>query len=546
MVDRITPTIQEFGNLVKQSYLGVNERFREFTINGVSHNYVKEKSTDLWCWYENNDVILIGIHGADDIRLNILAIQQFINPEKIEPEIEMFCDTHKELSESDKGVFIAAHSLGTWILSSCELINDNDNISAILFGPYAPVKEGRKIDIMASNPRFKKIFYDNDWFAKNLLKNDKLQNTLILTPRTIPQTFLNGHSLVNFTDNNIELLNMDIKKFIPRTKELEQKKEIGKEITLSIMSYNLKLFEDIVQDTRSNFRAKLMVDWFRKNIADVEILVVQEMFSESATRIMQKGLGKLGFRSSKKVGGFDLLKIKLEDGGVMVFSKLPFTDEKQTVFKRGDKEDKIASKGGVRITIEKEGIPINIIGTHLQSGRKPIHFNIKNSQIKQLNALGTDDLTFIIGDFNFDYIKFRDNFEEFLDNNDLETLTIPEGESSTTDMQGNPTGNWLDYILYQKTDNYEVNGDIKIVKPQAPEPYRMDKKLESSLLKEAGKVVEKVEEIRTEITGIFKTKKQRKKARRRRKRKAEAKRFSAIDLSDHFAIKSLVRIRKNK
>lgn len=225
VVTKITPTIQEFAILVQEAYKDKDKRRRKFILAGNEHNYIKENSTQLWCWYEDEKVILLGIHGADDWKLNIVAINQFINPDKVDKEIKNFCKIREKLLNTNKAIFIGAHSLGTWIVSSCEL-EEQSNIEAVMFGLYVPRADSPKAQIMASNKNFKKIFYDNDWFANNILKINNLINTIVLTPRTFSKSFLNGHSISNFTDNSVELLNMDITTIKKVNTEIREQEEV--------------------------------------------------------------------------------------------------------------------------------------------------------------------------------------------------------------------------------------------------------------------------------------------------------------------------------
>ena len=788
MADKINPTIQNFAKLVQEAYK--KRRSRTFTMASNSHIYRPEKSTELWCWYEDENVILIGIHGVNSRETGLLAVRQFFNPDKLEEPIEEFCEVHKELTQTDKDVFIAAHSLGAWILASCQERNGNEDIDGIMFAPYAPSTKGNKIDVMASSSRLKKIFYDNDMVSSNLLKVDNLTNTIILTPRTIPSTFINSHTIDNFADSNLELINIDIKEFrragktenhdvignilSSRPKELKnfmklkgkmkmkkfeickapinevygkitnflsggklaesQKKfnydsifhlyliitfENGEKfsvektqvvfvsnfeedregekritevnsnktfteviedlelnmgdnlyrydatkyncqnflmnfvnnvgikqfddfiyqnvdgvfspglknffgfltdlggffqritevfspsirldasisqheatkgnVTLNIMSYNLKMLSSIILKLRQSARAEWIPDEIMARHPEIEVLVVQELFDEPAETVLDKGMKRNGFKYiSKKVGGSfgkiqtftdatsdinfkDPGKSKIEDGGVKIYSKYPIVNEKEVIYSEGVKEDVIARKGAVRITIIKDGVRINVIGTHLQSGRIESAKEIKKIQFVELMSLTKhieNEPIFIFGDFNLDYYDLRDLLEELLKKHNLRIMGTPVGFTSNTDF-GKNNENWLDYGLTPINDNIQIGGGIQKVEVRrdAGYTYKKDPKVwdfggqwdrfYNDTQNRINNFDNELSKIGDAILGVFRTKKQRKKARKRHRRnkqkieekkeKAEKKIFgTAHDLSDHHPIKIQITIKFGK
>jgi len=546
-----TTSIQDLAKLCKEAYKETNKRQRIFNILGKDHYYDEDRSNGLYCFYENAEVILIGIHGADDFRLSLLAVEQFISPARNAPEIDKFCKLHTELLQDTRPKIVAAHSLGGWVISECESKLLNNHYEGVLFAPYTPTKSGSIVDFMSQTSKFKKIFYDNDFFANNLLEVRELNNAFILTPSTMPLTFINGHALANFSDSNLVLLNMDISKIIPAIERADEKKKEEQQIenstTITIMSYNIFLFEDLVQDVKSDKRANWIADEIIEKHGDVEIIVFQEMFSESATDILVRRLNKAGYNNTKKVSGGNVIKQaissgfkKFEDGGVMVFSKLQFNEQKQVVFNEGTKDDKIAAKGGVRMRVMKDGIPINIIGTHLQSGRKEIHFDIKTSQIEQLQGLAKkDEINFIVGDLNYDFNNFQSQLKQFLDEQNLDMIDISGGSTTNVDLTEEDEGSWLDYILYQKTEDYQISGLVNVVKIRHEEGFRIDKN-PIGLLKDPKKFVnQEVKKVGRKIKGIFKSKKK----RRRQKRKRRENRTNLVfNLSNHYAIKSTITI----
>ena len=299
------------------------------------------------------------------------------------------------------------------------------------------------------------------------------------------------------------------------------------------MNYNVFLFDSVVQDTRSQDRARWIMDELTSKHTDVDVFDFEELFDDKATDIFIKHMGKAGYHHTGKVGGgFSFSHPeKLENGGSMVFSRFPISNEKHTIFKDSDKDDAIAAKGGVRISIEKDGIPINIIGTHLQSGRKQKHFDIKQNQMDSLQKIAVDEeINFIVGDFN--YRAEGQNINQFFSENNLKALNVTGSSTTNDNLTDGETGNWLDWIVYEESKDYNISGDMVVTKIRKEDGYRIDKKPISSIVN-VGKDAEQ------SITGIFLSKKK----RRRRRHKGT---HIVFNLSNHHAIKSRISIEEKQ
>lgn len=183
-------------------------------INDKEYTYNKLKSNEIWVMYENDETIIIGIHGADNFKLTTLSSKIIFNPnEKQRPQINRFKKFHLELLNSPKNVIIVAHSLGCWLLGTAENDNKNNKINGIMFAPFIPNFTNSTSNFIASSIKFKKIFYLTDWFASNLLNMSMLNNAIILKPKllnNIRYKFPIGHSLSIFTSYNVRLVSNDI------------------------------------------------------------------------------------------------------------------------------------------------------------------------------------------------------------------------------------------------------------------------------------------------------------------------------------------------
>lgn len=199
-------------DVLAHSYNNPNSRPSRIEFNGVFLDYKPEKSTSLYAHYESNKVIIVGVHGANDSKLNITAIGEFFNPDVEQREIKRFCRKYSELIEESKEVFLVGHSLGAFAIVSCSR-RFKKKLRAFLYAPYVPRQFGKVHRDIRRTMEFKKILYTNDWLASNMLKGKgKLLNTLVFEPKNIVGFFY-SHGMSNY-QRNPNIMNKDLKKFI--------------------------------------------------------------------------------------------------------------------------------------------------------------------------------------------------------------------------------------------------------------------------------------------------------------------------------------------
>ena len=207
-----TQLIKELASLVLGSYTSKKSRPKFRKLLGVPLMYEIEKSNELYSHYENKDVIIVSIHGANTIELNLTSIIGFLAPNIISIETERFCGKYVELlNVKDKKVFLVGHSLGNFMIASCSL-KHGKSLTSIMFAPYVPSEKSKVGHHLGTNPKFKKLFYKQDFFANNLIKiSNQLKNTLL---------FSNGNIIANIKhrkNHAIKLFNQDINKdFVKR------------------------------------------------------------------------------------------------------------------------------------------------------------------------------------------------------------------------------------------------------------------------------------------------------------------------------------------
>jgi endonuclease/exonuclease/phosphatase family metal-dependent hydrolase len=313
----------------------------------------------------------------------------------------------------------------------------------------------------------------------------------------------------------------EINKIIERKIKLKKRK---RKTSLTIMSYNVKMLSPLVFELLSKKRAKWIPKELNEKHSDNDVLIVQELFDGGAEDIFDKEMKKYGYYHSEKVGGNFLLKGKIEDGGVKIYSKYKIEKQKQTIFGDSSKEDALAGKGAIRILIHKDGIPINIIGTHLQSGRKEKEIKIKKTQFSQLSKdliKESQDVLIIGGDMNIARNKQRELLDDILQSNGLSEFKYTKEKTTGTDFtEKGEKAKWLDYFFYKPSKRFDIEGTIEVVK---------DIRIENGYKKPKEERIDVGEKAKEFITSIFKKKK-------------NNNNHKVFSLSDHFPIKMKLHI----
>lgn len=201
--------------------------------------------------------------------------------------------------------------------------------------------------------------------------------------------------------------------------------------SFTIMTYNVFCRESKLFKDSQNKRCSLIPKNIHQYSQNIDCIIVQEIFDESAEKILDDEMKKYGFEyKSKKVAhhmfkNYYLFTRKIiEDGGIKIYSKIPIDYQEQMIFKNSVGEDSMAGKGVCYIRINKYGKNIHIFGTHLQSGKTNKKIKSKFRQIKQFKKfinkqkISPEDLVILGGDFNLNKLSqsnLIDNALEILD-----------------------------------------------------------------------------------------------------------------------------------
>lgn len=196
--NNVTPIAKEIFDVIGFSY--DKNRPKTITVNGIDLEYKPNISSELYAHFENENTIILSIHGASDLKLNKLAITQFLNANQEDQDVVNFCKKIDSITNTEKTIFLVAHSLGGWLIYSCNDIHTNPNVKGIIVGGYMPNANSRQAQ-NATNPNFKKLFFLNDWLSSKHLDIPNIKNILVFKPKTIFSK-LNGHSVANYTGSS--------------------------------------------------------------------------------------------------------------------------------------------------------------------------------------------------------------------------------------------------------------------------------------------------------------------------------------------------------
>lgn len=208
-VSQYNDTLSFLADTIQISYDNPDSRPENISFSDTTLDYDRQKSTGLWSHYENDDMIIVSLHGVNDLILSITAVGQFLSPDTEFREVSNFCRKYDELIKEEKIVFLAGHSLGAFAIVQCSR-RHSKKIKSFLFAPYVPRRFGQVHNDIRQESQFKKIIYSNDWLGSNMLKGGGvLRDTIILEPENIR---FETHRIRNYTKSS-DTVNKDFKQY---------------------------------------------------------------------------------------------------------------------------------------------------------------------------------------------------------------------------------------------------------------------------------------------------------------------------------------------
>ena len=189
-----------------------------------------------------------------------------------------------------------------------------------------------------------------------------------------------------------------------------------------------------------------------------DVLVLQEVFHGGARRELKKQL-KSTYPYQTKKGPVTWLGIP---SGVVLFSKMPIVKEKVISFSFSKGADRLAKKGAILVTFEKNGQEIAILGTHLQAGSDLSRKKIRNAQINQIsdvvNDIDSNKILIYAGDFNIQnksnmFVKLKKKLKSNnpkLNKSSRKAATANFKDNNLYPVTGKPV--WIDYIMIRRAE----------------------------------------------------------------------------------------------
>ena len=78
------------------------ERLPSISFGDRTLNYNPDKSSDMWAHYEDEDNVIVGVHGANSFEFLLLALNEALTLKQEEEIFERFCVKYEELLDEEK------------------------------------------------------------------------------------------------------------------------------------------------------------------------------------------------------------------------------------------------------------------------------------------------------------------------------------------------------------------------------------------------------------------------------------------------------------
>lgn len=234
---------------------------------------------------------------------------------------------------------------------------------------------------------------------------------------------------------------------------------------LSIATWNCfgqgQGFVDAVTAWRAPHAARLHDDEVKTTLGEPHLVCVQEVLSRDAETFFD-GLGTLRVRDTNEA---HLRTATMRGSGLGIAGRLPldtFTIEPFATSAVG--WDRLARKGTLHARVRVQGLEVDVLTGHLQSGYDAASIRVRAQQIAELarrvEQLGSEERPFIIsGDFNVcglsggrdEYAMLRralPAFEDLGAGDDLPTFDPhPERNSLAHEVEPGVPAQRIDYLL---------------------------------------------------------------------------------------------------
>jgi endonuclease/exonuclease/phosphatase family metal-dependent hydrolase len=159
---------------------------------------------------------------------------------------------------------------------------------------------------------------------------------------------------------------------------------------------------DAITAARAPFAARLRNEDLKRTLGGPHLICVQEVMSRDAEALFD-GLGTARVRDKN---GMRLWPVTLRGSGLGIAGRLPLTAHTTQVFEGPSTGwDRLARKGTMHVRVHLDGVELDLINLHLQSGYDAPATAIRTRQIREVARrvaeLGSQERIFLVcGDFN--------------------------------------------------------------------------------------------------------------------------------------------------
>ncbi len=172
--------------------------------------------------------------------------------------------------------------------------------------------------------------------------------------------------------------------------------------TIKILSWNIQMLPMTLKKIGQFERAVHIAE--QLNVSDYDVIVFQEAFDDKVRKKLSEYL-QLCFPYQSGPANEKGFFMRM-NSGVWIVSKYPMRQVGEVQYKNCSGLDCFSRKGALMVEVEREGKPIQLVGTHLQSGdgkknakvRVKQYHQLRDELLAQYNREGVPQV--ICGDFN--------------------------------------------------------------------------------------------------------------------------------------------------
>ena len=246
--------------------------------------------------------------------------------------------------------------------------------------------------------------------------------------------------------------------------------------SLKILSWNIYMLPPLIKFTGKKKRAEVIAQMLK--VSDYDIVVFQEAFHQKARYILDTALQqhypyRIGPANNHKKSWLKT------HSGIWIISRLPLHELGEVEFSDCQGADCRARKGALMGAFEWNDLPMQVLGTHLES-EGPMRINHQQCREITEQLLQPHQKTnvpqIICGDFNVAHRQEQD-YQAILqildaDDGDLQGPQQFTFDGLRCDLRGDKAQGRIDYIFYRPNGLNNLNIRRRVVILQTQTPWR--------------------------------------------------------------------------